>query len=316
MSTVMLLLSKGVQLLRMARLQDVCCHTDSSATERCMSRADLFDLPPVFSSRVDDAIVNSSPRALSQPTTKATLRLVANWAAEGPSWERPPMSLHLQELCGAASQTGSAVKPGGPSGQGAAASAAPSGLSYPQSRSTGPSARVAGIPCPAALSSTPLRNIHPSSWFAILWHPLCRIPDSDLRARFITYHEVGCAGIEPQQHGPGGSGAGSAAISGLSGASAMGAPPLATGIQGAPRIVGALVDIGDDGGNWLAPTVVGPDGSVRHWAAEERKKLVAMLRGAADALSGSTLFAEMADGPQALPFVHHDHKFVSNLQDA
>jgi len=230
------------------------------------------------------------------------------------------MFLHLQELCSAAGHAGSAAKGGGHSGQAAPASAALSGLAFAQSRSTGPSARAPGIPCPAALSSTPLRNIHPSSWFAILWHPLCRIPDSDLRARFITYHEVGCAGIEPlHQHGSGSSGAGGAgmgASGGLSGASAMGAPPLATGIQGAPRIVGALVDIGDDGGNWLAPTVVGPDGGVHLWpAGDERKKLVAMLRGAADALSSSTLFAEMADGPQALPFVHHDHKFVSNLQE-
>lgn len=293
---------------------------------------DLTDLPAVFSSRVDDPPVVSSPRSAAQPVPKATLRLLANWAAEGPSWERPPMFLHIQELCGASAAAGVSSRAGGasthppvahPSSGGALPSAAAASCRVGGGSGAAAAARVAGIPCPAALSSTPLRNIHPTSWFAILWHPLCRIPDSDLRARFITYHEVGCAGVEqvPQQ-GPGssvvgvGHGAGNSTSGPLSGASALSAPPLATGIQGAPRLVGALVDIGDDGGNWLAPTLVAPDGTVHQVSAgDERKNLVAMLRGAADALSRATLSAEMADGPQALPFVHHDHKYVCNLQE-
>lgn len=275
----------------------------------------------MFSSRVDDPAMSSSPRLLAQPTGKASLRLVANWAAEGPTWERPPMFLHIQELCGTAAKAAGASGHAPPMQTGSSVTPSSTAAARGVAGSTPPSARVAGIPCPASLSSTQLRNIHPTSWFAILWHPLCRIPDSDLRARFITYHEVGCAGADPlPQHGSGSTaaaagGQSAGAGSTLSGSSALGPPP-ATGIQGAPRLVGALVDIGDDGGNWLAPTLVAPDGSVHQVSAgDERKNMVAMLRGAADALSRASLYAEMADGPQALPFVHHDHKYVCNLQE-
>ena len=41
------------------------------------------------------------------------------------------------------------------------------------------------------------------------------------------------------------------------------------------------------------------------------------MRGAADALSRATLFTDSAsEGFGVLPFVHHDHKYITSLQDS
>lgn len=40
------------------------------------------------------------------------------------------------------------------------------------------------------------------------------------------------------------------------------------------------------------------------------------MRGAADALSRAKLFVESpSEGLVALPFTHHDHKYITSLQD-
>lgn len=44
------------------------------------------------------------------------------------------------------------------------------------------------VPDPAALLATPLRHIHPCSWFAVWWQPLYRIPDMPLDAKFLAYY--------------------------------------------------------------------------------------------------------------------------------
>eukprot|EP00892_Ulva_mutabilis_P008628 jgi/Ulvmu1/6137/UM027_0115.1 len=125
-------------------MHDAYCHTDASNTERCPSRIDLTDLPAVFSSRVDDPAAAASPRTIAQPAPKATLRLLANWAAEGPTWERPPMFLHVQDLCGISA---SAPAKGGTGGQ--------TPPFQPSSAGAQP-ARTAGLhACPA--SHAPLR---------------------------------------------------------------------------------------------------------------------------------------------------------------
>ena len=41
------------------------------------------------------------------------------------------------------------------------------------------------------------------------------------------------------------------------------------------------------------------------------------MRGAADALSRATLFTDSpTEGFSVLPFVHHDHKYITSLQDS
>ena len=41
------------------------------------------------------------------------------------------------------------------------------------------------------------------------------------------------------------------------------------------------------------------------------------MRGAADALSRATLFTDSAsEGFGVLPFVHHDYKYITSLQDS
>ena len=47
---------------------------------------------------------------------------------------------------------------------------------------------TASIPDPAALMSTRLQHIHPSSWFAVWWQPVYRIPDMPLDAKFLAYY--------------------------------------------------------------------------------------------------------------------------------
>lgn len=175
--------------------------------------------------------------------------LVANWSATGPVWERPPLFLHVDELC------------------------------------SQPDGTVPGVPVPAALRSMPLQNIHPSSWFAILWHPLYRIPDDKLKARFITYHSFSAVP-------PSGGGGGSAVC----------------------RLTGLLVDVGDSSAVWTDWSCGGPDGGVVRWQNPMERELECM-RGAADELSRSVLYVLAPDGSMLpAPVDHSDYQFVCNLQ--
>lgn len=44
---------------------------------------------------------------------------------------------------------------------------------------------------PSALESLNLCDLHPASWYAVAWYPICRIPDGNFRAAFLTYHSLG-----------------------------------------------------------------------------------------------------------------------------
>ena len=44
------------------------------------------------------------------------------------------------------------------------------------------------IPCPHALGTTRLADVHPSSWLAVWWQPLYRIPEMPLEAKFLVYY--------------------------------------------------------------------------------------------------------------------------------
>jgi hypothetical protein len=191
-----------------------------------------------------------------QPQTKnsssaTVLHLVANWAANCHAWERPPLAQHIEELSG---------------GHGDA---------------TGRK-----LPLPAALRHVPLHSIHPASWFAVLWHPLYRIPDADLKARFITYHSFGDAAT------------------------------LCGNAQQSPvvRLAGCLMGVGDSTAPWTDHTVTSPDGNVVRWPNGMERELKE-LEGGADALSKSTLYHTVANGSVvAEPLDHFDYKFVCSLR--
>ncbi|KAL0053045.1 hypothetical protein WJX82_000107 [Trebouxia sp. C0006] len=40
------------------------------------------------------------------------------------------------------------------------------------------------------LNSQPLAELHPASWFSVVWYPAYRIPDAPLNGRFLTFHHV------------------------------------------------------------------------------------------------------------------------------
>ena len=206
----------------------------------------------------EGSVMQSSPRARSRAASPVELppasrdpdaadvdgvhaqHLVANWSATGPAWDRPPLYQHVEELCEAAD---------GPAG---------------------------GLPLPGALWHTPLHRVHPDSWFAVLWHPLYRIPDDELQARFITYHSLGG--------------------------------------EASGRLVGLVVDVGDDEAMWTDWTAAAPGGGVARWRGDMRKKLRAM-RAAAGELSRAVLYVPGADGRFVpAPFEHGDYQYVCSLQ--
>uniref|UniRef100_A0A0E0KWQ9 Uncharacterized protein n=1 Tax=Oryza punctata TaxID=4537 RepID=A0A0E0KWQ9_ORYPU len=53
---------------------------------------------------------------------------------------------------------------------------------------------------PKMLESLKLRDLHPASWFCVAWYPICRIPQGNCRAAFLTYHSLGK--VVPQIHSP------------------------------------------------------------------------------------------------------------------
>ncbi|KAG8043918.1 hypothetical protein GUJ93_ZPchr0458g22733 [Zizania palustris] len=44
---------------------------------------------------------------------------------------------------------------------------------------------------PMLLESLELCDLHPASWFCVAWYPICRIPQGNCRAAFLTYHSLG-----------------------------------------------------------------------------------------------------------------------------
>lgn len=44
------------------------------------------------------------------------------------------------------------------------------------------------VPCPHALGTTRLADVHPSSWLAVWWQPLYRIPEMPLETKFLVYY--------------------------------------------------------------------------------------------------------------------------------
>ncbi|KAJ8563309.1 hypothetical protein K7X08_031761 [Anisodus acutangulus] len=44
---------------------------------------------------------------------------------------------------------------------------------------------------PSILLSARLPDLHPRSWFSVAWYPIYRIPNSNFRAAFLTYHSLG-----------------------------------------------------------------------------------------------------------------------------
>ncbi|XP_072964848.1 uncharacterized protein [Typha angustifolia] len=44
---------------------------------------------------------------------------------------------------------------------------------------------------PNNLEAKNLHDLHPASWFSVAWYPICRIPDGNFRAAFLTYHSLG-----------------------------------------------------------------------------------------------------------------------------
>uniref|UniRef100_A0A0E0PFP1 Uncharacterized protein n=1 Tax=Oryza rufipogon TaxID=4529 RepID=A0A0E0PFP1_ORYRU len=53
---------------------------------------------------------------------------------------------------------------------------------------------------PKMLENLKLRDLHPASWFCVAWYPICRIPQGNCRAAFLTYHSLGK--VVPQIHSP------------------------------------------------------------------------------------------------------------------
>ena len=184
---------------------------------------------------------------------KAQQRLVANWAASGKPWDRPPLFQQAEALC--------------------AAEPSPA------------------VPLPPALWHMPLHALHPESWFAVLWLPLYRIPDDDLKARFITYHRIVAGGAK--------------------GATAAGA----ANTDASPACVqlsGLLVNTGDSACNWTDWSSCDAFGARMQRASKVRQELQD-LRDAADAHSRAAVYAHSRDGTWVpAPFEHSDHRFVSS----
>uniref|UniRef100_A0A0D9WB32 Uncharacterized protein n=1 Tax=Leersia perrieri TaxID=77586 RepID=A0A0D9WB32_9ORYZ len=44
---------------------------------------------------------------------------------------------------------------------------------------------------PKMLENLKLCDLHPASWFCVAWYPICRIPQGNCRAAFLTYHCLG-----------------------------------------------------------------------------------------------------------------------------
>lgn len=42
------------------------------------------------------------------------------------------------------------------------------------------------------LENAKIQDLHPSSWFAVAWYPIYKIPDETFRAAFLTYHCLSC----------------------------------------------------------------------------------------------------------------------------
>ncbi|MCO5566952.1 hypothetical protein L7F22_020635 [Adiantum nelumboides] len=42
------------------------------------------------------------------------------------------------------------------------------------------------------LNNAKIEDLHPSSWFAIAWYPIYKIPDESFRSAFLTYHSLSC----------------------------------------------------------------------------------------------------------------------------
>lgn len=53
---------------------------------------------------------------------------------------------------------------------------------------------------PKMLENLKLHDLHPASWFCVAWYPICRIPQGNCRAAFLTYHSLGK--VVPQIHSP------------------------------------------------------------------------------------------------------------------
>jgi hypothetical protein len=199
-------------------------------------------------------LVTREPPALgkSPESGKNVLHLVANWAAQGHVWERPPLAQHADELICSHGDAGSRA-----------------------------------VPSPAALRQLPLHSVHPSSWFAVLWHPLYRIPDADLQARFITYHSFG------------------------DGATACGNMRRSAAV----RLAGCLMDVGDSTAMWTDHTVAAPDGKVVRWPCGMERELLELKDGA-DHLSRSAVYHFGPHGSVMADLLEHsDYKFVCSLRD-
>lgn len=131
-------------------------------------------------------ITAASPKAAAAPAAAAAVppgRLylcdVEGWPAhmqlayehfekEMP-WDRLPLHDMVDQL--ASRPCGAPV----PSASGTAASS--------------PSGSATGF-CGGLLRSTRLADLHPSSWFAVAWYPVYRIPDAPLNTRFLTFHAL------------------------------------------------------------------------------------------------------------------------------
>ncbi|EFJ35315.1 hypothetical protein SELMODRAFT_405313 [Selaginella moellendorffii] len=44
---------------------------------------------------------------------------------------------------------------------------------------------------PTLLERCSLRSLHPSSWFAVAWYPIYKVPEGQFRCVFLTYHSLG-----------------------------------------------------------------------------------------------------------------------------
>ncbi|MCO5569181.1 hypothetical protein L7F22_022891 [Adiantum nelumboides] len=42
------------------------------------------------------------------------------------------------------------------------------------------------------LTNAKIEDLHPSSWFAVAWYPIYKIPDESFRSAFLTYHSLSC----------------------------------------------------------------------------------------------------------------------------
>ncbi|KAI5068091.1 hypothetical protein GOP47_0016436 [Adiantum capillus-veneris] len=45
---------------------------------------------------------------------------------------------------------------------------------------------------PHVLNNAKIEDLHPSSWFAVAWYPIYKIPDESFRSAFLTYHCLSC----------------------------------------------------------------------------------------------------------------------------